>query len=98
MANSPKDKQGSQPANDPKNRPETPARPSGDARPDSKKPAPYYDDRPAQQRGGSGDTQKPDAPRNPKTPHYGDKEEGDPRRLDVDASDQQRPKGRSNPS
>lgn len=54
------------------------------------KPAPQYDDRPAQQRGGSGDSKNPAAPlpNNPKTPNYGDQEDNDPRRLDVDASNQ----------
>jgi len=55
------------------------------------KPAPQYDDRPSQQRGGSSDTQNPAAPLpNPKTPAYGDQEESDPRRLDVDAGGKSR--------
>ncbi len=50
------------------------------------KPSPQYDDRPGQQRGGSGDAKNPDAPLpGTKMPNYGDKESGDPRHLDVDA-------------
>jgi hypothetical protein len=52
------------------------------------KPAPHYDDRPGQQRGGgSAESQDPNAPLpNTKTPNYGDKEPGDPRRLDVESA------------
>lgn len=65
----------------------------------SGKNPPRYDDRPGQQRGGSDDAQ-PNAPQ--RTPNYGDKEPGDPRRLDVDAGTGGRnPSGggeRTNPS
>ncbi len=55
------------------------------------KPAPHYDDRPSEHRGGSGDTKNPAAPLpNPKTPNYGDQEDNDPRRLEVDGSDKSR--------
>lgn len=65
----------------------------------SGKNPPRYDDRPGEQRGGSDDAQ-PNTPQ--RTPNYGDKEPGDPRRLDVDAGTGGRnPSGggeRTNPS
>lgn len=67
----------------------------------SGKNPPRYDDRPGQQRGGTDDAQA-NTPQRSGVPNYGDKEPGDPRRLDVDAGtggrDTSAGGGRTNPS